>query len=142
VNEVDSGKEVIKIDTKTNATSVAFSADAKTLAIGNFNSIILREPTTGKEIRSITSANGAAGMVFAPRGTTLAVRGRDHHVRLIDSETGKQLHMLDSGAGMGDDWPGATIRFGVPHVPRAELAFAPDGKSLAVASGITLRIWH
>jgi WD40 repeat protein len=141
VNEVDTGKEVSKITMQTNATSVAFSADAKTLAIGNVNSIVLREPTTGKEIRSITQINGATGMVFAPKGATLAVRGRDHHVRLLDSETGKQLHMLDSGAGMGDNWPGATIRIGMPNVPRAELAFAPDGKSLAVASGNTLRIW-
>jgi WD40 repeat protein len=143
VNEVDSGKEVIKIaTTATNSTSIAFSADAKTIAIGNFNSISLREPATGKEIRSIEGTNGATGMVFAPQGTMLAVRGRDHQVRLIDSETGKQLHMLTgSGAGMGDDWPGATIRFGVSNVPRAELAFAPDGKTLAVASGNTLRSW-
>jgi len=142
VNEVDSGKEVITITTPTNATSVAFSADAKTIAIGNFNSIVLREPATGKEIRSINLTNGAMGMVFAPNGALLAVRGRDPHVRLIDSETGKPLHMLtDSGAGMGDNWPGATIRFGMPNVPRAELAFAPDGKTLAVASGNTLRFW-
>jgi WD40 repeat protein len=140
VNEVDSGKEVIKIATRTNAINVAFSADAKTLAIGNLNSIDLREPTTGKEIRSITSANGATGMVFAPMGTTLAVRGRDHQVRLIDCETGKQLHML-TDSGTDDSWPGATIRIGMPNMPRAELAFAPDGKSLAVASGNTLRIW-
>jgi WD40 repeat protein len=140
VNEVDSGKEVIKFTTPTNTTSIAFSADAKTIAIGNFNSIVLREPATGKEIRSINPTNGAMGMVFAPQGALLAVRGRDHHVRLIDSETGKQLHVL-TAAGMGDDWPGATIRIGMPNVPRAELAFAPDGKSLAVASGNTLRIW-
>jgi WD40 repeat protein len=142
VNEVDSGKEVIKIAATPNATSVAFSADAKTLAIGNFNSIVLREPATGKEIRSIKLTSGALGLVFAPKGALLAVRGRDHQVHLIDSETGKQLHLLtDSGAGMADDWPGATIRFGRPNVPRAELAFAPDGKNLAVASGNTLRIW-
>jgi WD40 repeat protein len=140
VNEVDSGKEVVKIATPTHATSVAFSADAKALAIGSLNSIVLREPTTGKEIRSITQTNGATGMVFAPRGTLLAVGGRDHHVRLMDSETGKQLHTLTDSV-LDDSWPGATIRFGIPNVPRAELAFAPDGKSLAVASGNTLRIW-
>jgi WD40 repeat protein len=143
INDVDTGKEIIKIDTTTtNATSVAFSADAKQIAIGNFNSIVLREPTTGKEIRTITQANGVTGVVFAPRGTTLAVRGRDHQIRLIDSETGKQLHLLtESGAALGDNLPGTIIRIGIPNVPRAELAFAPDGKSLAVASGNTLRIW-
>jgi WD40 repeat protein len=143
VNEVGSGKEVIKVDTKlTNATSVAFSPDAKTLAIGNFQSITLREPATGKEIRSIQGTSGATGMVFALKGGLLAVRGRDHQVRLIDSETGQQLHLLTgSGTGLGDDWPGATIRFGVPQVTRTELAFAPDGKTLAVASGSTLRFW-
>jgi WD40 repeat protein len=140
VNKVDSGKEVVKIATTTHATAVAFSGDAKALAIGGFNWIVLREPTTGKEIRSITQTNGATGMVFAPKGTTLAVRGRDHQVRLIDSETGKQLHMLTDSV-LDDSWPGATIRFGIPSVSRVELAFAPDGKSLAVASGCTLRIW-
>ncbi len=58
----------------------------------------------------------------------------------MDSETGKQLHMLTDSV-LDDSWPGATIRIGIPNVPRAELAFAPDGKSLAVASGNTLRIW-
>jgi WD40 repeat protein len=141
VNEVGSGKEVIKIaSTPTSATSVAFSADAKTIAIGTVNSIVLRESTTGKEIRTITQTNGATGMVFAPGGALLAVRGRDHQVRLIDSETGKQVHLLTDSV-TDDSWPPATIRIGMPNVPRAELAIAPDGKSLAVASGNSLRIW-
>ncbi|MGE3808166.1 MAG: WD40 repeat domain-containing protein, partial [Gemmataceae bacterium] len=65
--------------------------------------------------------DAVTALAFSPDSQTLASAGADHQIRLWEAATGKQM------ASFAQDWPTC-------------LAFAPDGKSVCVATAIgTLR---
>jgi WD40 repeat protein len=110
---------------------VQFSADGCVLAVGGsgWNSPIrLWDAATGRELQQLRGHLGSTfGLAFSPDGLTLvsgadtfpSARARDHPVRLWDLKTGKP-RPLPGPKG----WAGA-------------IAFAPDGKTLAVAGSGT-----
>jgi WD40 repeat protein/predicted Ser/Thr protein kinase len=98
-------------------TSVAFSPDGKTLAVGDYSdSIELWDISSRKETAQLTGlANGAECLAFSPNGQLLASGGRDLIVSLWDVRRRKRIAQL----------PGHKV-FTVSAV-----AFAPDGRTLA-----------
>ena len=135
----------VKPETKygewASAADVAISPDGKRVAVpitagsrGAPAGIILNdtgatirvwELESGKDTALVKGLKVAVrGVVFSPDGKHLATAGGDMHVRVWDSETGKQLAEL-------------------PSSDRVEaVAFSPDGKSLAAGSKDgTVRIW-
>jgi WD40 repeat protein/beta-lactamase regulating signal transducer with metallopeptidase domain len=141
--DVASGKETgeIKGTEGVPMSAVAFAPDGKVLAYGAVNSIYLCEPDTGKEIRQIKVPDGVASLVFSPDGKALAVRGRSQQVRLWETETGKELYQLgeDTLARLGGGVVFALVASFGPET--RNLAFSPDGKQIATASGSTVRLW-
>jgi WD40 repeat protein len=141
--DVASGKETgeIKGPEGVPMSAVAFAPDGKVLAFGAVNNVHLCEPDTGKELRQIKVPDGVASLVFAPDGKALAVRGRSQQVRLWDTETGKELYQLGETAPVQ---PGGAVAFVLVASAAPEtrnLAFSPDGKRIATASGSTVRLW-
>src|SRR5262249_5153305 len=81
-------------------------------------------------------------LVFSPDGKTLAVRGRSQQVRLLETATGKELHQL--GEPATPVLPGGAVVLASPLSLAPEtrnLAFSPDGKRIATASGSKIRLW-
>src|SRR5205085_7043636 len=74
---------------------------------------------------------------FSPDSKTLASKGRDRAVRLIDVETAKNLYQL--GEPVGPALNPALARLAAFDSP--DLAFSHDGKIVATGSGNTIRMW-
>jgi WD40 repeat protein len=114
---------------------VQFYPDGRVLAVGDGDRVIrLWDAATGRKLQQLRDHGaGIIGLAFSPDGLTLAsgadtfpsrIKGesaRDHTVRLWDLKTGKPRPLPGPNG-----WAGAT-------------AFAPDGKTFAVAgSGTTV----
>jgi len=109
--------------------SLAFSPDGRVLAVGDSGGTVtiwdLSTPTILNHCRA--STHDIEALAFGPEGTTLAAGGRGP-VRLWETFTGRLLLSLSSSDFING------------------LAFAPDGKRLAVSSALSVpggevRIW-
>jgi WD40 repeat protein len=101
--------------TSRSVTSVAFSRDGRSLAVGSSDLVItLWEVGTWKEVRALKGHSGAAlSLAFHPDGSRLA------YVRLADfSEPGRLAIMEPSG-------PTTLVDTGVGHIDGPE--WSPDG---------------
>lgn len=113
--------------------AVAFSLDAKRLALGGQGRILLWDMVEAKEIRVQNSKESedkvlpaVAALAFASDGKTLAVGCYDGVIRLVNHQTGKEIRALEG-------------HLSVPYA----LAFSGDGRILASGSfDKTLRLWE
>jgi WD40 repeat protein len=107
--------------------ALAFSPDGKTLATGsNDKAARLWDVATGQMTRAFQGHSGELwSHVFSPDGQILATSSRDRALRLWDARSGQLKRVLFGPA----DW--------VPWPPN--LAFSPDGKTLAAGGGIGRR---
>ena len=110
--EVKPGKDVL-----TGVWTVAFSPDSKLLATGGTkNSVKVWEPDTGKQIAEFTG--GSSSVAFSPNGRFLVFAARNRTVKIWDFPNRKEITTL---TGLGQI---------------SALAFSPDGKRLAIGSGV------
>ena len=106
---------------------VAISSDGTLAAVAaDDGRVILIDTHTGRTVRTIRPATGAIAVAFAPDGT-LASGAWSGIVSLWDPRTGTQIGH----------------RALVDAAPVASLAFAPDGRTLAIAGGSSghTRLW-
>ncbi|MGW5351394.1 WD40 repeat domain-containing serine/threonine protein kinase [Streptomyces sp. NPDC004031] len=111
--------------------ALAFSPDGGSLASAGVEQFHLRDAVSGERRRTFAGLTGARGakyqdalsvvecVTFSPDGTVLAGGGNDRAVRLWDPATGAELAALTAAHT-------ATV---------SGLAFTPDGRTLASASG-------
>jgi WD40 repeat protein len=117
-----------------NVTAVVFAADGKTLASASYDGTLrLWEVATGKELRQIPAGGRwVACLALSTDNDTLASWNTENSaaITLWSAATGKELRSL-----------------ALPVQPMAaihSLSFAPDGKTLAAASGtdLAVRLWE
>jgi WD40 repeat protein len=112
------------------AMLMAFSPDGRVLGTADQNGAVRLWDVRAHRLLGTPLSTGASGSVlslaFAPDGRTLSAGSVDGTVRLWDTATGNP-----SGAPL------------VPGVQPFVLAFAPDGRTLAIAGGTrgTVRLW-
>jgi WD40 repeat protein/serine/threonine protein kinase len=143
--DIQTGKELHSL--KGGAATVAFSPDGKLLASAGLVYEPGQEPVgevkvwdaqTGKELHSLKG--GGASVAFSPDGKLLASAGgvykklqlQASEVKVWDAHTGKELLTLNAGGvfpGVSSDGGGLSV------------AFSPDGKRLASASGKEIKFW-
>ncbi|MBI3824294.1 MAG: WD40 repeat domain-containing protein, partial [Planctomycetes bacterium] len=135
--DIASGKEIRSLELPRQLVRYVFLPDGKTLVGMNTarNALHLHETATGRELRTVADA---AGPIFAfalsADGANLAIArpGRLLVQRLADGKT-----TLDV------PFPHHPVVDGYRHRTHADLlAFAPDGKTLAVAKGRSLEVWN
>jgi WD40 repeat protein len=137
--ELSTGKEMRKIDTAAEGVSaIAYSPNGKILGHSSGNKVVLRDADTDKEIRTINSPGLVASLVFSPDGKTLAAKRRDGVIRLWHADTGKESHQFGELASGPAANVTVFIGFGADL---RDFAFAPDGKVIAAAAGLTIRLW-
>ncbi len=113
---------------------MAVSADGQTLAATGYDRelpqvdawIRLWDLPSGKVIGELKGASWAQSLSFSPNGKMIAAAVQGEPLRLLDCKTGTRLRRFE---GAEDSW--------------GPLAFSPDGKTLAAASGTrrTVRLW-
>ena len=152
--------------------SVAYSADGKRLAsAGKDETVKLWDAVTGRLIRSIKTMpdRDVHAVVFHPDGARLASAGGDQVATLWDAATGQPIRTFrghtkaiwelaisrdgkllassstDGAVKLWDVAAGTMVHTLQDHHPDyfGEIAFSPDGKTLASAGGgeRTVRVW-
>jgi hypothetical protein len=110
------------------ATALAFSPDAKLLAVGaRDNSVRLRDYGGNAEVRRLEGlAKPAKELIFSANAKTLAALGEgDPVVRVWDVGTGRLRRQVTGSRDKVE-----------------ALALAPDGRTLALASGDKVVLWN
>jgi WD40 repeat protein len=129
---METGKEIHRIDSQTNGiSSVVFSPDAKTIVFNTHNAIHVHSAETGKELRQIRANNGVLLMIASPTEPTIAVKGRDHILRLFNIDTGNLIRTIG-------ELPGPRARNGQRFWTNpngaitTDVVYSTDGKTLII----------
>jgi len=152
--EVKTGEQIhVLEEERERAFSVAFSPDNLTLASGGFNGVIrFWDVVTGEQKMMIPKTGNGFSIAYSPNGVLLATTGMT--VKLWHAKTGEEmlkldynLKILDTQVQLAGRDPekmiGIMRDFQKNMMNMAEnVAFSPDGKTLAVArSDGPINLW-
>jgi WD40 repeat protein/Flp pilus assembly protein TadD len=124
--ETETGRARFTQKTPSGTVCLAFHPDGKRLAAGHSDgTVTLLEAPSGRSLQSFP-AHGEAllGLAFSPDGAELASSANDHRLRVWNASTGRRLRDLE--VKVDEDRP----------VLITNLAYRPDGKQVALASGV------
>jgi RNA polymerase sigma factor (sigma-70 family) len=128
--DVSSGKERARFKHKdSRVENLSFAPDGRMLAVAGTRHIILWDVATGQKRRTIEETHGSVRLLFSADGKLLA-QASYRAVRLWDVTTGKQEAVLQ----FDEEDNKRFMNYNV--------AFAPDGKWVAVDIGDGVVLWN
>jgi WD40 repeat protein len=137
--DVHTGKRLVRLQgIYSQITRGAFSPDSRHLISSGLRNVWLWDVATGENVRvfrgeeDINGSINAFSATFNPDGSLIAVGGVGYVVRVLDADTGQEIHKMQ-GEGTGDKNHSGIVD---------SLVFSPDGKLLASGgySGAT-KVW-
>lgn len=116
--DVPGGARFVDFNSLPNLRGIAISPDARRVAVSNhWGMVALHDSASGHELwRTPRTNKESHSLTYAPDGSMILNSGSETYVRRHDSNTGEELPPLDFGEG----WLAS------------DLAFSPDGETLAV----------
>jgi RNA polymerase sigma factor (sigma-70 family) len=146
VRDLTAGKEIGEARLPVaGAKALTFAPDGKTVAWASFgDGIFLWDCTAGGEPRRLTSDKLNLGkltdiesLAFAPDGKTVATCRSDQTVQLWDVAAGQMVRQIGKPHAQMDIGVRVVVKFagGMHSASPVEVAFAPDGKTLATSLG-------
>jgi len=127
--EVESAKEIRKLDDSAPAKKMVLSPDGKLLALGvGALAVRVLDTKTGQELRKISSGNiniFIESIAFSPDSKLLATGDRQGVAQVWEVSSGRSLHQFPGHPGYLEG-----------------LAFSPDGRTLAVGGWGSIRLWE
>jgi len=135
-------------DSFSEVEGMAFSPDGRLLATAcSDKTARLWDPATGRHLRTLVGHDiEVRGVAFSPDGRLLATAS-DETVRLWDPATGGHLRTLAAHDSLvkarrrGRTRLRWALRTPAGHDSVYGVAFSPDGRLLAIASGETVQLW-
>ncbi|HEV3145570.1 MAG TPA: hypothetical protein VGZ47_16875 [Gemmataceae bacterium] len=105
--------------------NIGFSPDGQWLAAALDRQIVVWDATTGKIARRINdNMSFGSSICFLPNSRFLAINNRAGKIQIVGVNSGTELRAFSAGATIINS-----------------IAVSPDGRTMAAASGQTLRFW-
>ena len=124
--DVNTGETLLQILTEDKksftVSSISFSPDGATLAIGSGDEIRFWDVNTGETLQTLTGHTNVSSISFSPDGATLATGSRNE-IRFWNVNIGETLQTLTG------------------HTNVSSISFSPDGATLATGSRNEIRFW-
>jgi RNA polymerase sigma factor (sigma-70 family) len=137
--DIQTGKEIAQLKTDGGIRgALIFAPDNKSLAWVEEATIRLWDVASGKELRSFEAApTGIVTLQLTPDGKMLACRCLDQALYLWDAANGKLLRHIGERVAKPQSHSIGTALSGLENT----LAFAPDGKTVAIGGKHLVRFW-
>jgi WD40 repeat protein len=126
------------IETNNAVSNLAFSPNGRYLALG-YRSVEIWDLQTNKIVKTLRQS-GVTSLAFSPDSRLLASGSGDKSAHIWNVETGEALKKLETETPFVWQLPSGIRTFRL-RMPVTAVAFSPDGKILAMATGRAIHLW-
>jgi WD40 repeat protein len=135
--DAQNGNILRTLETKYGVDSLAFSPDGHYLSA---DATMLWDVKTGKVVKTLEGhQNSVKDLTFSNDSRFLASASSDKSARIWNVETGETVKILETKTPIAVSYSPKPVNW---KMPVTAVAFSPDGKILAVATGRAIHLWE
>jgi WD40 repeat protein len=138
IYDAQTGSQLQTLETGSYVDAVAFSHDGRYLATAN-GDIMFWDLKTGLKAKTLKGHRSSViNISFSPDGGFLASASRDKTARVWNVETGETIKVFETQTPIRVSYSPKPVEW---KMPVTGVAFSPDGKMLAAATGRAVHLW-